>query len=148
LLPYAQKIMHLVEEMKTIVTDEENTTGNLDIASVETVIKLPYILSAFIEKYKNDDLTLSTGITTKIKEKVLNYQLDEAFGIKKNITDDSTLEEIEVFHEKLVLISNKENQTIEQLMQAPLLRFSDGCGYRAKLNEWLYDHEIVPKKVM
>src|SRR5699024_12797011 len=48
----------------------------------------------------------------------------------------------------LVLISNKENQTIEQLMQAPLLRFSDGCGYRAKLNEWLYDHEIVPKNVM
>ncbi|HLR73378.1 MAG TPA: LysR family transcriptional regulator [Pseudogracilibacillus sp.] len=148
LLPYAQKIMHLVEEMKTIVTDEENPTGNLDIASVETVIKLPYILSAFIEKYKNVDLTLSTGVTTELKEKVLNYQLDGAFVTKSNITDDSTLDEIEVFHEKLVLISNKENQTIEQLMQAPLLRFSDGCGYRAKLNEWLYDHEIVPKKVM
>lgn len=148
LLPYAQKIMYLVEEMKTAVTDENNPTGNLDVASVETVIKLPYILSAFIEKYKNVDLTLSTGVTTELKEKVLNYQLDGAFVTKSNITDDVTLDEVEVFHEKLVIISNKQDQTIEQLMQAPLLRFSDGCGYRAKLNEWLYDHDIVPKKVM
>ncbi len=148
LLPYAQKIMFLFEEMKTTITDEDNPTGNLDIASVETVIKLPYILSTFIEKYKNVDLTLSTGVTTELKEKVLNYQLDGAFVTKSNMTDDKTLDEIEVFHEKLVLISNKKNQTIEKLMEAPLLRFSDGCGYRAKLNEWLDDSNIIPKKVM
>src|SRR5699024_5746782 len=67
---------------------------------------------------------------------------------KSNITNDETLGEVEVFHEKLVIISNKKNQTTEQLMEEPLLRFSDGCGYRAKLNEWLQDHQITPKKVM
>lgn len=148
LLPYAQKVNYLINEMKTIVNDDQNPTGKLDIASVETVIKLPLILSSYINKYKNVDLTLSTGVTTVLKEKVLNYQLDGAFVTKSDITNDRGLDEIEVFHEKLVLISNKKDQTIQQLLEEPLLRFSDGCGYRAKLNEWLHDYEIVPKKVM
>lgn len=148
LLPYAQKIIYLSNEMRTLASNEADPTGTLDIASVETVIKLPIILSAFINQYKNVDLTLSTGVTTELKEKVLNYQLDGAFVTKSRMTNDLLLDEKEVFHEKLVLISNKKAQTNEQLMNQPLLRFSDGCGYRAKLNEWLYDHEVVPQKVM
>src|SRR5690625_1070126 len=52
LLSYVQKIISLSEEMKMIVSSKDNPTGKLDIASVETVIKLPLILSAYIEKYK------------------------------------------------------------------------------------------------
>lgn len=148
LLPYAQKITYLANEMKTFASNEQNPTGKLDIASVETVIKLPIILSAFINKYKNVDLTLSTGVTTELKEKVLNYELDGAFVTKGTSSYDVNLKEIAVFEETLVLISDKRDQTLEQLLEEPLLRFSDGCGYRAKLNEWLYDRAVVPKKVM
>ena len=80
--------------------------GKIDIASVETVIKLPLILSAYIEKYKEVELTLSTGVTAELKEKVLNYQLDGAFVTKSNMTTDPNLSEIEVFKEKLVLITD------------------------------------------
>lgn len=148
LLPYAQKITYLANEMKTFASNEQNPTGKLDIASVETVIKLPIILSAFINEYKNVDLTLSTGVTTELKEKVLNYELDGAFVTKGTSSYDINLKEIDVFEETLVLISNKPEQTIDELIEEPMLRFSDGCGYRAKLNEWLYDHNVVPKKVM
>lgn len=148
LLPYAQKILYLANEMQTIATNNENPTGKLDIASVETVIKLPIILSAFIDRYKHVDLTLSTGVTTQLKEKVLNYQLDGAFVTKSRTTKDEQLAQIEVFHEKLMLISNKPHLTIDQLLEQPLLRFSDGCGYRAKLNEWLDDEAKSPTKVM
>lgn len=148
LLPYAQKILYLANEMRTLASNDQDPTGKLDIASVETVIKLPVILSAFIEQYKNVDLTLSTGVTTGLKEKVLNYQLDGAFVTKSRMTNDVLLDEIEVFEEKLVLISNKQRQSLATLLEHPILRFSDGCGYRAKLDEWLYDHEVVPKKVM
>lgn len=148
LLPYAQKIIHLANEMHTIASDNEDPTGKLDIASVETVIKLPIILSAFIERYKHVDLTLSTGVTAQLKEKVLNYQLDGAFVTKNSTTNDEHLVEVEVFHEQLMLISNKPDQNIDQLLERPLLRFSDGCGYRAKLNEWLEDEGKKPKKVM
>lgn len=148
LLPYAQKIIYLTNEMKTIAGNKDDPTGKLDIASVETVIKLPLILSAFIERYKHVDLTLSTGVTTELKDKVLNYQLDGAFVTKSRSTQDDQLQAIDVFQEKLVLISNQQDLTIAQLLEQPLLRFSDGCGYRAKLNEWLYDEERTPKKVM
>src|SRR5690625_363454 len=148
LLPYVQKIIYLADKMRTLASNEENPTGKLDIASVETVIKLPLILSAFIERYKYVDVTLSTGVTTELKEKVINYQLDGAFVTKSSMTNDAQLDEIEVFQEKLVLISNKKNLTMKELMELPILRFSDGCGYRAKLNEWLTDHDVIPTKVM
>lgn len=148
LLPYVQKIISLTEEMKMIGSSNNNPTGKLDVASVETVIKLPLILSAYIEKYKKVELTLSTGVTAELKEKVLQYQLDGAFVTKSAITNHSDLIQIDVFHEKLVLISNNKTKSIEELIQLPILRFSEGCGYRAKLNEWLEAKNIVPKKVM
>jgi DNA-binding transcriptional LysR family regulator len=148
LLPYAQKIISLVDEMKMLASNEEIPSGKLDIASVETVIKLPRILSAYINQYKEVDLTLSTGVTAELKEKVLNYQLDGAFVTKGNVTNDPELAEVEVFKEKLVLISDFKKRTLAELIERPLLQFSDGCGYRAKLTEWLIDENIVPTKIM
>ncbi|HIV75018.1 MAG TPA: LysR family transcriptional regulator [Candidatus Pseudogracilibacillus intestinigallinarum] len=148
MLPYAKKILSLVEEMKMISSDSENPTGKLDIASVETVIKLPYILSRYLDKYDLVDLTLSTGVTAELKEKVMNYELDGAFVTKSEITNDPNLHQMEVFHEKLVLISNNTDMSMEDIIEKPILRFSDGCGYRQKLNEWLHDQQIIPKKVM
>ncbi|MBO1004275.1 LysR family transcriptional regulator [Pseudogracilibacillus auburnensis] len=148
LLPYVQKIISLTDKMKMISADNNSPSGKLDIASVETVIKLPLILSAYIKKYKQVDLTLSTGVTVELKEKVLNYKLDGAFVTKGKITNDPNLMEIDVFHEKLVLIASNETKSLEEIIELPILRFSDGCGYRAKLNEWLYDETITPSKVM
>jgi len=148
ILPYAQKIIALAEEMKMISSDEENPSGKLNIASVETVIQLPSILSVYLEKYSNVDLTLSTGVTAELKEKVLQYNLDGAFVTKSSITEDPALVQVDVFHEKLVLISSKTTKSLEEIIELPILRFSDGCGYRAKLNEWLEDEQIAPNKVM
>lgn len=148
LLPYVQKVISLTEEMKLIGSSNDNPTGKLDIASVETVIKLPLILSAYIDKYKQVDLTLSTGVTAELKEKVLQYNLDGAFVTKSKITNDPELHQINVFQEDLVLISSNKTNSLDELIELPILRFSDGCGYRAKLNEWLKDQRITPKKVM
>ena len=112
ILPYAKKIISLVDEMKQVASDSDHPSGKLDIASVETVIKLPYILSAYLNKHELVDLTLSTGVTAELKEKVLNYQLDGAFVTKSEITNDSKLNEIEVFQEKLVLIANEKNREV------------------------------------
>src|SRR5699024_12506544 len=60
----------------------------------------------------------------------------------------TALEKLDVFKEKLVLISAAHIESFEQVINLPLLRFSDGCGYRDKLNEWLADFDIQPKKVM
>lgn len=148
LIEFAEKIISLVEEMKQFSMNEDNVTGNLEIASVETVIKLPIILSAYNKKYKDVYLTLSTGVTTELKEKVLNYELDGAFVTKSNELFDPNLIEIEVFEEKLVIAAEYGHLSFDEIIRQPILRFSEGCGYRARLNEWLQDNKITPHKVM
>lgn len=148
LLPYAKKIISLTDEMKSIASDDETATGKLDIASVETVIQLPLILSKYAQEYGDVDLTLSTGVTAELKEKVLQYELDGAFVTKGAITKEPLLQQVDVFHEKLVLIAGKNDISFDEIFQLPIIRFSDGCGYRAKLDEYLYDHKIIPTKVM
>lgn len=148
LLPYAKKIVSLVDEMKWISSNEHHPTGKLDIASVETVIQLPLILSKYAKTYGDVDLTLSTGVTAELANKVLQYELDGAFVTKSAITKEPRLKQIDVFHEKLVLISGRKNVSFKELFQLPIIRFSDGCGYRAKLDEFLYAENIEPSKIM
>ena len=148
LLPYAQKVIALIEEMKTAVQAGDEPAGKLTIASVETVIQLPDILSRFIEAYPLVDFTLTTGVTRELTEMVEQYKMDGAFVTKSARTEHPDLEEIDVFKENLVLITAQHIDELDKVMELPLLRFSDGCGYRAKLDEWLNDKNIRPKKVM
>jgi DNA-binding transcriptional LysR family regulator len=134
--------------MKVISQLHSEPTGNLEIASVETVIKLPVILSAYLKKYKQVNLTLSTGVTAELRNQVLEYTLDGAFVTKSSITKNDQLKQIDVFEVKLVLIAANDIHSLDEMLNLPLLRFSDGCGYRAKLDEWLNDKQITPTKVM
>src|SRR5699024_3322883 len=47
LLVYAEKILSLTNEMKKVVQSKTEPAGKLEIGSVETVIKLPVILSSY-----------------------------------------------------------------------------------------------------
>lgn len=148
LIQYAREIITLADKMKMIASDDKSPTGTLQIASVDTVINLPLILSKYSKLYTEVDLTLSTGVTTELREKVLNFKLDGAFITKGKSTYHHELSEIDVFHERLVLVADVSASSLEEIIKKPILVFSEGCGYRAKLNEWLQQREIVPTKVM
>src|SRR5690606_19636524 len=51
LLEYSEKILSLTNEMKKVVQSGAEPAGKLTIGSVETVIKLPVILSSYNKKY-------------------------------------------------------------------------------------------------
>ncbi len=148
LIEYAQKIIRLSEEMKAIAKRKEGAMGKLEIASVETVIKLPLILSKFNKNYQNVDLRLSTGVTAELRDKVLDYKLDGAFVTKSRLTSHPELIEMDVFEERLVLIADHREEDVRALLDRPLLSFSDGCGYRAKFREWLEAFNLEPTKNM
>lgn len=147
LITYAEKITSMVKEMKKVVQDSSMPIGRLDIGTVETVIKLPYILSRYNKKYEHVDLSLTTGVTDELIDKVLKYRLDGAFVTGSNSVHPD-LVQYEVFEEELVLVSDPTPISLEEVKHKPLLVFSSGCGYRNKLAEWLRDEQIVPKKVM
>ena len=50
LLVYCEKILSLTNEMKKVVQSKTEPSGKLEIGSVETVIKLPVILSSYNQK--------------------------------------------------------------------------------------------------
>lgn len=146
LLEYSEKILTITREMKKVLQDSEEPTGKLEIGSVETVYKLPYILAAYNQKYANVELSLYTGVTKELQDKVLNYQLDGAFITASEHHPDLT--SYPVFEEELVLISTKKVSSIEELMNEPVLCFSEGCGYRARLENWFFDQRLSPQKMM
>ncbi len=146
LLTYSKKILLLTDEMKKAVQNKNEPTGKLEIGTVETVIQLPKILSSYINKYKNVDLSLFTGVTETLEEEVLNHKLDGAFVTESEFHPD--LVSHEVFQEELVLISDRHDSTLEELKQKPFLCFSEGCVYRARLETWYKDQNITPQKVL
>src|SRR5699024_8402549 len=111
-------------------------------------IYLPVILSTFIQDHPLVDLTLTTGVTKELIELVKHSKINGAFVTKGEWTADTALEKLDVFKEKLVLISAAHIESFEQVINLPLLRLSGGCGYAHKLNECLADFIILPKKVM
>ncbi|MCZ2259137.1 LysR family transcriptional regulator [Sporosarcina sp. G11-34] len=146
LLVYCEKILTLTNEMKKVVQSKDEPSGKLEIGTVETVIQLPNILSAYNKKYKNVDLSLLSGVTEKLQEDVLNHKLDGAFVTETGPHPD--LISHAVFQEELVLISDVNATSLDQLKDRPFLCFSEGCGYRARLEEWYKDQNITPQKVM
>ncbi len=146
LLNYCKRILLLTDEMKKAVQSKKEPSGKLEIGTVETVIHLPQILSNYVKKYKNVDLSLITGVTETLEEKVLNHKLDGAFVTESEFHPD--LISHEVFQEELVLISDMRASTLDELKEEPFLCFSKGCGYRARLEAWYKDQNIKPQKVM
>src|SRR5690625_7297581 len=99
------------------------------------MINLHIIHLKFNKELKEVDLTLSTGVTAELRNKVLNYELDGAFITKNKNTSHKNLNEIEVFNERLVLISDSEYKKLYDIINSPIIVFSDGSGYRLTINE-------------
>lgn len=145
LLSYAQRILSTVDEMVKAVQDSDHPAGSLSLGTVETVIKLPIVLSDFHKKYPKVDLSLVTGVTEQLINEVLNYRLEGAFVTA--FDHHPLLIQHKVFHEELVIISNKKF-VYENLKNEALLVFHSGCSYRARLKNWLQDEGITFPKIM
>ncbi|PIC56306.1 LysR family transcriptional regulator [Sporosarcina sp. P12(2017)] len=146
LLLYSEKILSLTNEMRKIVQNDKEPSGKLELGSVETVIKLPIILSRYNKKYKQVDISLLTGVTEGLQFKVLNHQLDGAFISEGTTHPDLAVHD--VLEEELVLLSSKPFQSIEDIKDEPILCFRKGCGYRARLESWLEAEQFKPTKMM
>ncbi|MGG4395742.1 LysR family transcriptional regulator [Paenibacillus thiaminolyticus] len=154
LLHYAERMALLMAEMKKAFQDPDDPAGSLLIGSIETVVGLPDILSLFYRNHPKVDISLVTGVTEKLTEEVLDYNLDGAFV--SGPVSAANIETIPVFEEELVLVcgpdawEDKPGKPLpfRELLHLPLLVFRRGCGYRAQLERWLQQEGIQPTKVM
>ncbi|RNB87281.1 LysR family transcriptional regulator [Brevibacillus fluminis] len=137
LLGYADKIVGLLDEATRALASTNEPNGPLAIGSTQTAaaVRLPPLLAAYHRQYEQVHLSLATGHTQLLIEKVLQYELDCAFiGMK---CDHPQLDSITVFNEELVIVSAPSVTGIEEAVTKPILVYGLGCSYRDVLERWI-----------
>jgi DNA-binding transcriptional LysR family regulator len=150
LLMYAEKILSLLDEAQKAVSNQAEPCGPLSIGASETTlaVRLSRVLTEFLQSCPKVDLSLLTGTTDELIERVLHYQIDGAFVVGP--VEHPAVIQQEILIEELVLIqSSRFRQTWEEnLSREPIIVFGQGCTYRALLEQYLRHRGIRPKKIM
>lgn len=137
---YVEKILATLNEIERDFDKQASSNGKIDIGIVETITKLPMLLSMFRKKSPQISLSLHTDVTANISKKIVNQNLDCGFvtGFKHH----HNINKVELFKEKLVLISSTEMTQLEDITSAVFLVFKNGCNYRRNLEAWLKSENI------
>ncbi|NOV00939.1 LysR family transcriptional regulator [Paenibacillus planticolens] len=137
LLAYADKIVGLLDEAVLAMSSSAEPSGPLLIGSTQTAaaVRLPKLLAFYYEQHSNVQLSLTTGHSQFLIEKVLRYELDGAFiGCSYTHPD---LQSIPAYEEELVVAAGPHTANLIEALMKPILVFSPGCSYRDVLEQWL-----------
>lgn len=148
LLKYADKILTLMDKAVKSSQFSEHPVGPLRVGSIETTaaIHLTPLLIDYHSRYPDVDLSLITGETHTLLQKVLKYELDGAFVYGP--IEESNIESIPAFEDELVLISEPEKSDVRQLLTKPMLFFDVGCTHRTKAERFLYENGFTSYQIM
>lgn len=148
LLGYADKIVGLLEEASQALASTLTPSGPLRLGSTQTAaaVRLPPLLADYYRRHPGVQLSVTTGHTQLLLEKILHYELDAAFlGCP---VDHPDLLSIPVFDEELVILSPAEVSTLEEAVTRPILVLSLGCSYREILESWLQSNGSAQPVIM
>lgn len=144
LLKHADGILARVDDLHEDF-DNGSQKGSVTVGTVETITRLPEILTAYQLSNPEVNISVYTDVTKNITRQIMDRDIDCAFVA--DFTDHPDINKMEILRERLVLISNAPEITMADLKQEPMLVFKKGCSYRAKLEEWLLDAGIEKTKV-
>lgn len=148
LLAYADKIVGLLDEATLAVSSASEPRGPLTIGSTQTcaAVRLPKLLASYYSRHPEVHLSLLTGHSQELMEKVLQYELDGAFiGCPCDLPE---LQSVTAFREELMLISAASVHRLEEALTKPILVFSTGCSYREILQRWMLSSGLTHSLVM
>ncbi|MDH6427474.1 DNA-binding transcriptional LysR family regulator [Paenibacillus sp. PastH-3] len=148
LLVYTDKILLLMDEAVITTQYSEHPAGPLRLGSIETTAAthLTPLLTEYHLRYPEVNLSLITGETHNLLQKVLDYQLDGAFVYGP--IDQPDIEHVVAFEEELVLISQPGKSEMRELLTKPMLFFDVGCTHRAKAESFLNESGMSSYKIM
>jgi DNA-binding transcriptional LysR family regulator len=155
LLPYAERILRLLDEAQTVTRGGESA-GTLLIGSPESVLtyRLPPVLQAFRAKFPEAELVFRAVGTTDLVPQLEQGQLDLGLVIEDGLNDSRLQVEV-LCPEPLILLSHPKHPlatrrtvTAEDLQDQPFLLTDSGCAYRSKLEQALASARVRPKAVM
>ncbi|MHB0882974.1 LysR family transcriptional regulator [Paenibacillus sp. SEL1] len=148
LLKYADTILTLLDEAVKSTQYSDQPAGPLRLGSIETaaVTHLTSLLTEYHSQYPDVHLSLMTGSTHDLVQKVLNYELDGAFVYGP--VDDPHIEHVAALEEELVLISEPGKKDMDELLAKPMLFFDVGCTHRTRAESFLSEAGVDAYQVM
>jgi LysR family transcriptional regulator, cell division regulator len=142
LLPYANRIVALMDEAQAAAKGEEDAPAVLTIGSMETTaaVRLPSLLAAYRRVLPQVAISLETGPTATLIEAVLTRRLDGAFIAGP--LNNHALVSLVAFEEELVLVSSASWVRPSELGRrlengAAAIMFKTGCSYRQRFEQLL-----------
>lgn len=137
LMPYAERVRHLLTDAKRAFHDAGEPSGSLTIGSLETTaaLRLSHHLTAYASAYPDVDLVLRTGTTCELIDDVLARRLEGAFVCGP--VDHPALTATVAFREELALLTATTVTSVHDLRTPKLVVLRAGCSYRERLEEIL-----------
>jgi DNA-binding transcriptional LysR family regulator len=111
--------------------------------------RLPRLLASFHARYPEVDLTLETGPTAHLVQRVADFTLDAA--LVGGQVDHPALQGRTVFEEDLVLITRRDHPRVRDprdVSDTMMLVFRAGCSYRRRLEQWLESGGVSPRRTL
>ncbi|MEL6927334.1 MAG: LysR family transcriptional regulator [Cyanobacteria bacterium J06600_6] len=149
---HASFLLHRAEilqrEMTELVIGE---TGHLRIGAIEPVasLKLPSLLASFCHKYPHIRLTLETGVTKVISERVTTGKLDLAICSPPDVSLGLSFSRL--FNDSMALLipsrnylSNKAIVEVIDLEKERLLVTETNCPYRQVFEKEVFTRGVNP----
>jgi DNA-binding transcriptional LysR family regulator len=146
LLPFVARVSGLLRDAAQAARDDGVPKGPLVIGSLETTtaLRLSPILADYARAYPQVDLTLRTGTSCELIERVLQHELEGAFVVGP--VEHPELAEQTLFREELAIMTSPEITSLDQALAASGLKIvvlRIGCSYRQRLEELLARRGIV-----
>ena len=141
LLPYAQQMLSLVEHATAAMSGAHDVQGTLQIGALQSTAsaRLPEVLKAYAARHARVDISVETGTSSELVDKVLESRLDGAFV--SGFEDHPALDVVTSFVEELVIITPAAFRSVREYLNQStlpkLLVFKVGCHYRQRLEQFL-----------
>lgn len=142
IVPYVEKILSTLEEMRRVALPNLKPAGSLLIGSSESMLtyRLPKVLSRFRKLYPDVELSFRPYVHERLLQSIESGALDLAICMVDAI-EDERLNSLRLRSEKLVFIlgpthplSSKKKIQPQDLNAQTLLVTESGCGYRSQLD--------------
>lgn len=139
-LNYCHKILALCDEAKRSIHPNAPPSGPLKIGAIESsaTTRLPNLLAKYHQRFPEVSIQIITGTWKQLLVDISQHKLDGAI-VAGNI-DFPMLNKLGIYQEDMVLIASHSLGEIhcqEDLIGKEIFMWTEGCPYRAALEEWL-----------
>lgn len=149
LLPYAERVLRLLDEADYVLRNEGEPRGRLAIGTYHPVsaVDLPRLFARYHHDFPGVELSFLTLPSADLVRQILHFRLDGAFIASTNYDEDA-LEEVWTTDLQLVLIAPPAVKRMQDIFALPFLMNTAGCYKRITLEKYLRSRGIPGVRYM